>query len=215
MVICPTEEKSVRGWNCVRAVCGPSIFSKLRRSAVLFAATILGLVCLTGGAGAAQLDHAVKARFLVNFTLYTYWPRSAFFDRQAPVNICLYGRDPFGRVLDRLAGAHQYVADEDQRRSLNVWRTETVSELTDCHVVFVSGEEITPALMGDITAPHRLIVGDSGDLTRNGGHIRVYRGDDGMQFEVNLNAVNRAQLQLSSQLLRLASVVSSAEEEEQ
>lgn len=182
------------------------------RPAWRVAVAVAALTVLAGGPPAQASEYSVKARFLVNFALYTYWPGTAFVDERSPVNICLYGRDPFGAVLDEAAGARQYVAGGGRSRSLNVWRIETVAELTDCHVVFVSGVKVDEQLIDRIAAPYRLIVGESGALTRSGGHIRIYQGEEGMAFEVNLDAVKRAELHLSSQLLRLASGVGRAAE---
>jgi hypothetical protein len=101
------------------------------RPAWRVAVAAAALAVIAGGSPAQASEYSVKARFLVNFALYTYWPGTAFVDERSPVNICLYGRDPFGAVLDEAAGARQYVAGSCRCRSLDVWRIETAAELTE------------------------------------------------------------------------------------
>ena len=45
-------------------------------------------------------EYQVKAAFLYNFAKFVEWPPSAFSDAKQPLDICVYGRDPFGSALE-------------------------------------------------------------------------------------------------------------------
>ena len=68
-------------------------------------AAIACCVALTPGLAPAQdspLEYPVKAAFLYKFGSFVEWPASAFANPQSPVQLCVVGRDPFGRELDNL-----------------------------------------------------------------------------------------------------------------
>jgi YfiR/HmsC-like len=48
----------------------------------------------------AATEYQVKAAFLYNFAKFVDWPPSAFSDAKQPLDICVYGRDPFGTALE-------------------------------------------------------------------------------------------------------------------
>ena len=52
-----------------------------------------------------------------------------------------------------------------------------------------------------------LTIGDAASFTDAGGVIQFYLEDRKVRFEINLAAAQRAKLQISSQLLKLARVV--------
>ncbi len=51
-----------------------------------------------------------------------------------------------------------------------------------------------------------LTIGDDENFTEEGGMIRFYIEDRKERFEINLDATERAKLQMSSKLLKLAKV---------
>ena len=52
---------------------------------------------------AQTLEYSVKANYLVRFAAFVDWPARAFASSQAPVVICVAGRDPFSGALERAA----------------------------------------------------------------------------------------------------------------
>ena len=48
------------------------------------------------------LEYQVKAAFLLNFTKFVQWPATAFAAADSPIAICVWGNDPFGKVLDEI-----------------------------------------------------------------------------------------------------------------
>ena len=107
-------------------------------------------------------------------------------------------------------GLGPYLASYEGRqiggRELHIRRVSSPEQLTDCQELFIPDTE-----EGRIAAVLRwsdkqaiLTVSDSETFTRDGGAIALIRSEGRLQFEVNADALTRANLKASSQMLRLA-----------
>ena len=149
-------------------------------------------------------EHEIKAAFLYNFAAFTEWPSSAFSNRESPFLIGVVGRDPFGSILEET-----FRGKDVGGRRITVKRASDVKELGACHLVFVpaSEREKTARILESLKESPTLIVGEAEGFTATGGCIGFFAEGRKVRFEVNLQAVNRAGLKVSSKLLRLARVV--------
>jgi hypothetical protein len=167
---------------------------------------LLAMVSGTPGLKAQALSEAqVKAGFLFNFAKYVEWPVEAFHSKEAPVWLCVAGRDPFGPAIDAFDGKQVH------GRPIVVRRIPSGSEdFRGCHVLYVSDSEqrhVAPLLrsaQGSI-----LTVSDIDGFVDVGGAIGLVNADERIQFEVNVSTLQRASLKASSQLLKLARNASS------
>jgi hypothetical protein len=173
----------------------------------LLARCALVLVCLaaiTRRAGAqappGALEYQVKAAYLLNFTRYVEWPPAVFADAAASLNVCVVGRDPFGEVLDRTIQGRRTAG-----RALRLLRPDRPAG-DACHVAFFG--ETTPAIreawIAALKDEPTLTVGEGADFARSGGMIGFVIRDETVRFEINIEAVRSAQLEISSRVLTLA-----------
>jgi hypothetical protein len=145
----------------------------------------------------------VKAAYLINFGKFvrrsvTTAPRSSF-------DICLVGRDGIGPSLDSLA-ANSTV----DNLPVHIEHLADVSATKSCAIVFLSsteGDRIREdlAILGNSDI---LTVSDARDFLERGGMIQFILVSNHVRFSVNLDAVSRTHLVLSSELLRVAASVS-------
>jgi YfiR/HmsC-like len=156
------------------------------------------------GSGGISLEYQVKAAYLLNFTRYVEWPSQAFTDPKAPVTICVLGRDPFGSVLDATV-----VGRTTQGRSVSVRRIRSTSEVSGCHLVFISRETWRSQrdLPRTLHTLGLLTVGESGEFAQQGGVIGFIIQNETVRFVVNAEARDRAGLRISSRMLSLAAAV--------
>jgi len=110
-----------------------------------------------------------------------------------------------------MASALQSVEGKEAKgRRVVVKRFKGLEELEFCHILFISSEmegrmaEILDRLKGAST----LTVSDIDGFARRGGMINFITVENKIQFEINVEAAERAKLQISSHLLRLARIVS-------
>jgi len=157
----------------------------------------------------SKLEAKVKAAYLLNFTRYVEWPKTAFSNGTAPVVIAVLGEDPLGEVLDSTVRGRT-----SSGRPIVVRRLGKPEEASSCHLVFISGEE--EVHLGEYLRPLArlpvLTVGESEEFFEQGGGIRFVLIDGSVRFQVNLRATQEAGLRISSRMLALATDVVFPEE---
>ena len=143
----------------------------------------------------------LKAALLLNFARFAEWPGIA---PDAPVVLCVFGDD-------RVAGALGVVV---QGRSVDghAVRVSTVlleEPLAPCHLLFISGSDsrrAAPVVEGARALPV-LTVSDGEHFSKADGMIELFEDGGRMRFAINVDAVQRSRVRLSSRLLSLAKVV--------
>jgi hypothetical protein len=180
-------QSSVSRWGLVSAIAG-----------------CLGLGCDNLGAqNAKPREYQVKAAYLVNFAKFAGWPKSVLHSAEA-FPICILGNDPFGPDLNAaLAG------EAIDGLPLRAIRITSAEEVTGCRVLFISSskEKQLKTILADLDNSGVLTVSDIPQFASRGGMIEFVLEGNRVRFEINLDAVARAGLSLSSELLRVAAVV--------
>jgi hypothetical protein len=161
------------------------------------------LLAWVGAASPSQADelpeYRLKAAFLYNFALFTEWPAEL-----GPVlNLCIVGRDPFGKEIDELQG--KPVGE----RSIAVQRKTVGDPLKNCQVAFIAESAIAalPRLLEEVRERPVLTVADSQGSGGQSVALNMSVVQNKVAFEANLQAARAARLNLSSKLLRLAAKV--------
>jgi hypothetical protein len=172
----------------------------LRRTVLFVGLLALGesaRVSAQGGTG--SLEYQVKAAYLLNFTRYVEWPARASPD--TPLELCILGEDPFGEVLDQAIQGRR-----SQGRPVTVRRVESDERVFGCHLVFVTDESWNRrrTLVASLTSRGVLTVGDSDQFGRSGGIIGFVISNETVRFVINLKAMERSGLRISSRMLSLA-----------
>ena len=174
----------------------------------LLAWTCLALVSAAPAQAAADLgEYSVKAAFLFNFAKFTEWPNDTWPSRDAPMTLCIAGRDPFGgATLAAFDGRSIGNREFRSRRGGNL------DELAGCQVLFIaiSEERRLPAILQATANRPILTISDIQGFVGAGGMIGLLTLEQRIQFDVNLAACERAGLKLSAQMLMLARQVSGA-----
>lgn len=165
--------------------------------ALVCALAVLG--CASQAAADTLAEYRVKADFLFNFIAFTEWPA----DVASPLNVCVYGPDPFGAELDRFQGR------TIGGRSLAVARISRAEDLEICQIVFTTRPAIDnlPRVLDAVNGKPVLTVADSPGAMRQGVAINMGTRQARVTFEANLAAARGNRLNISSKLLNLASEV--------
>lgn len=144
-------------------------------------------------------EYQVKAVYLYNFGRFVEWPAVSSTDEA--FTICVLGHDPFGPVLDATLSG-EAVGD----LKLVAKRIPTLRDVTSCRILFVSSSEAgrTREIFARLEKSPVLTVSDIPGFTANGGMIQFVLKENKVRFEVNLAAAEKAGLNFSSQLLKVA-----------
>jgi hypothetical protein len=163
-------------------------------------AVSLALACPVRAWSTAATEYQVKAAFLFNFAKFVEWPPNAFPNTDTPFVIGVLGQDPFGANLD------EAVRDERiNNRPLLVQRYRSVSEIKQCHVLFIGRSESDRMDSIVSSLKHRKILTVTDANGGNGGIvIRFVNEGNKIRFKIDIQAAKTASLTISSKLLRLA-----------
>jgi hypothetical protein len=162
----------------------------------------LGLALIAFATAAMSDDlpeYRLKAAFVYNFALFTEWPA----DIGATLDLCIYGRDPFGEEIDALRG--KPVGD----RRLVVRRVTSLEGLTLCQIVFIAdpSRDGISRVLSRLRGATTLTIADAPGAATSGVVLNMIVVKNKITFEANLAAARAANLKLSSKLLSLAAEV--------
>jgi hypothetical protein len=150
-------------------------------------------------------EYKLKAAFLYNFATYVEWPKDAFPDPRAPFRVGVCGKDPFGPILE-----DTFRGKTVGGRPIVVNRSPDAADLRTCQLVFVPATEGTSRALKALDGARALTVGEREGFAAENGCVNFYLEGQRVRFEINVAAAKRAELKISSKLLRLARMVGDA-----
>lgn len=147
-------------------------------------------------------EYEVKAAFLFNMIKFVEWPGGPRGPGGA-INLCILGTVPDDAALDELDGL------EAAGKRIAVRHASSEDDLSGCDVLFIAGTEKRrlSRILDALADSSVLTIGDTEGFARDGVLVNFYLERKKVRFEVNVEAVRRTGLRLSSQLLRLAGAV--------
>jgi len=180
-----------------------------RRLTVLFRMRRLGavaLMLLTASPVAAQTalsEYEIKAAFLFHFAQYVQWPPEAVPRESRSFELCVLGTDPFGATLEET-----FAGKVVHGRPLAIRRIARF-DADGCQILFVSSSESNRIneILRAIVGASILTVGETAGFTAAGGIINFRIQNDKLRFEINPEAAEGSGLKISSELLKLATIV--------
>lgn len=174
---------------------------------ILLALWLAGGISRAPAAEVRTTEYELKAAFLFNFTQFVDWPTNAFESPTEPLVIGVLGPDPFGETLDKLAAG-----EEVRGRKLIIQRFPRPADFKRCHILFISRNLSSQweDILRDLTGKPILTVSDMDKFATRGGIIHLVTERNVVRLRVNTEAARRADIAMSSKLLRLADNVASA-----
>jgi hypothetical protein len=148
-----------------------------------------------------QVDVAVKAAILYNFAKFTEWPT---LPAGAIIVYCVVGDNVIAAAL-----AETVQGQNISGHSLDVSRPQDAASWRACHLLFLGDAEASraSAVLSGTRALPILTVSDGPGFAQAGGIIELYIDAGKTRFAINIDAVGRSGLRLSSRLLNLARIV--------
>ena len=141
-----------------------------------------------------SLEYQVKAVYLFNFAKFIEWPAEA---PPGPITICVASQNPFGDVLEETLRGEMVNGRPLAMRVIP-------GPEPGCHVVFVPQGAATATYLRAVEGSPTLTVGETPDFLSQGGIISFILEGGKVRFQIDSKAAERADLRISSHLLRLA-----------
>jgi hypothetical protein len=140
----------------------------------------------------------IEAVYLFDFSKFVRWPAGA---ADAPLQLCVAASPPFANGLQSLV-ANEHVNGQ----ALAVRRILRPGDADGCSILFIDSSEKDHEgeLLAATAGKSMLTVSDLPDFLDRGGMIQFLLIANRVRFSVNLDAVNRGNLSVSSELLKVA-----------
>lgn len=151
-------------------------------------------------------QYDVEAAYLLDFGKFMQLSTGVQAPRRPTFDVCIVGRDPIGPTIDKLAAN-----DTVDNRAVHVLRDANASQARTCAIAYFNSHQVdaTRDALNLLASADVLTVGDSPNFLNDGGMIQFVVEKNHVRFAVNLDAVRKTHLVLSSQLLRVALYVES------
>jgi hypothetical protein len=161
----------------------------------------------------ASREYQVKAAFLYNFIKFVDWPGEETADSNEPIIIGIIGKDPFGNafepvkdkpVRDRKVVINYFKELDELKKSDKA--DAQIEAIRKCYLLFVcpSEKEKLGEIINLVKDRNILTVADMQGFLEAGGIVNFVIDENKVGFEINNVAAKHANLQIRSQLLRLA-----------
>ncbi|MBI5506664.1 MAG: YfiR family protein [Deltaproteobacteria bacterium] len=148
-----------------------------------------------------SLEQSIQAVFVTKFPFFVEWPQRTFAAAQAPFRLCLLGDAPFPGDIEEVASKRGV-----NGRVLEISHPGDLVQARQCQVLFVGSSETgrVAEILSALEGAAVLTVSPADRFTQAGGMIGFVRWRGRVGFEINTDAARRADLSISSQLLKLA-----------
>jgi YfiR/HmsC-like len=149
----------------------------------------------------AEAEDELKSIIVKNFLRYSTWPETV--PPSGPITVGVLGRTSFAQVLHGLLDGKPV-----NGRMVQTIELKSSSDSRRCHLIYVATDknaEIKQALQS-VSSSHALTIGETDKFLDYGGAVNLLLSDGHMGFEVSLEALDHAGIEISSKLLRLGQI---------
>lgn len=149
-------------------------------------------------------EYEVKAAFLYNFARFVTWPDSAFAQANSPLVIGVFGSNPIGTTLEKTVQGKSI-----QDHPFIIEQFHSLEDIKTCHILFISPTERSQlnTLLDHVKNKPILTISEQNNFCQMGGMINFILQKRNVRFEMNPDAIDQANLSISSRLLKLAQIV--------
>ncbi len=149
-------------------------------------------------------EYTVKIALVRNFAVFTEWPESAFVNSPDTMNLCILGDNVVQEAFLQLKNKSV------SGRVLNIIDINKNTNLSSCHLVFIGGRDrVQLSQVHSATYGKPILtIDDMTGINSYTGVVNLQAVDGKMRLNVNIEMAKKAQLKISSRLLKLAVIVS-------
>ncbi len=148
----------------------------------------------------------LKAAYLLNFVRFVEWPHDAA-PVGGPLTVCIINDDSVARELEMTLEGRSV-----DGHTVAVVRLAASAPLPMCHVVYLaaSARARSPGVIGELKRKLALTVSDIPDFAETGGMVQLSVEGGRIRIAVNVDALQRANVRLSSRVLAISRIVKDA-----
>jgi hypothetical protein len=147
-------------------------------------------------------EYEVKAAFIYNLAKFVEWPGKSL-DNISTLTLYIIGDDPFGTDMDAIRDKLI------KEKRIVIKQIDSPDALKNAGILFISSSEKEQLrdILKAISGLPILTIGDTKSFAQRGVMVNFYLENNKIRFEVNLEAANLAGLKISSNLLRMGTII--------
>lgn len=165
-------------------------------------------VYAANGASELKRINAIKAAFVLNIARFVTWPSEVFSSENEPLRLCVYRDNVYGQVLEAIKGK------TIGKHRLEITTIEHIQPKMDCMILLIpysSSRQFHAEYDENLQQPILTIADWTGvedeEIPREGIIVTLVRQGSKIAFEIDPLQAKRANLHMSSELLKLAKIV--------
>lgn len=141
-------------------------------------------------------DYALKADFLYRFVDYVYWKN---YSKDQTFKIAILEDSPIAASLQKTT----------KNKKIDIKEYKNLKEIRSCHILFIPYNCSVPieTILSNFSGKPILIVTEQNGYGKKGAHMNFVMMENKLKFEVNIKAINKAGIGISSFLLQHAIIV--------
>ncbi len=141
-------------------------------------------------------NYALKAEFLYRFVDYVYWKN---YSKEQTFKIAVLEDSPITSAL----------LNTVKNKKVDIKEYKNLRDIRSCNILFVPYNCSVPieTITSNFSGKPVLIVTERNGYGKKGAHMNFVMADNKLKFEVNLKAINKAGIGVSSFLLQHAIIV--------
>lgn len=149
----------------------------------------------------AVQEYTAKSVLALNLARYNEWPSEVFKDNGSSVNLCVLGDDVVQQVFALID--NKQIGD----KTLSVRDIKDDKHLDHCQLLYVSGDAAdSTRWFEESQKQHILTIGEAEGFLTKGGMVYLELTDARINLHVNISATQKAGLQISARVLKLATI---------
>ncbi len=151
----------------------------------------------------AYPEARIEAAFVYNLAKFVTWPEAAFSSPRSPLVLAVFDPEMYAAASDMLSGR------KVQGRPLEIRQISRPDQLAGAHLLFVGTDEEAQLerLLPELSGQPLLTIGAFDGFIERGGMVELFKSERKIRFGVQLRRVRNARLDISSEVLQLASFV--------
>jgi hypothetical protein len=168
---------------------------------VLYNAPICPAVVATKATNKTPTENEVKAAYVYNFAKFVSWPSQAFSSPNDPIKIGVFGDNEFESLLESI------VKDKTvQEHPIKVCHIKLPADFSSPHILYIGASELKrfKQIAEELRNLPVLTITEADTSFPSKGIMNLFVENGKVQFDVDIAKAERAHLQISSKLLRLA-----------
>lgn len=168
----------------------------------------------------ASSEYQIKAAFVFNFLKFVEWPKSKMKDENEPIIIGIIGKNVFQDAFENLKNKtiegrkvivkrYKGISELDDNPQEQPEKHPQIEDIRKSHLLFIcpSEKNYMKNIIESVENHGILTVADTEGFLEAGGIINLMMEKKKVRFEINMVAAKESEIQIRSQLLRLAKKV--------